>query len=109
MEHGPLGGTRINVRAHISFLTSLKGGQGSDIHSTYRPLHNLGSPENRELWFDQISLDLDDKISPGENRDVLINSDPNSIAELTPGRTWRIQEGAQLVAMAKVIETTSKS
>jgi hypothetical protein len=54
----------------------------------------------------QITLDANDKISPGESREVLVqfNADPALVAELIPGRIWRIQEGPQLVAMAKVIE-----
>jgi hypothetical protein len=105
-ERGQTGGTTINVRALITSLASHEGGRTSDIRSTYRPLHNFGGPDNRELWFGQISLDANDKISPGESREVLVqfNADPALVAELIPGRIWRIQEGPQLVAMAKVIE-----
>jgi len=63
------------------------------------------------LWFGQINLDPDDKISPGESREVLIqfNADPDLVAEMIPGRTWRIQEGSKLVAMAKAIEIMSET
>jgi len=96
----------INVRALITFLASHEGGRTSDVRSTYRPLHNFGEPDNREMWFGQIRLDENDKISPGESREVLVqfNAEPALLAELKPGRTWRIQEGPQLVATAKVIE-----
>lgn len=102
----PRRGAVINVRALITFLASHEGGRTSDVRSTYRPLHNFGEPDNREMWFGQIRLDENDKISPGESREVLVqfNAEPALVAELKPGRTWRIQEGPQLVATAKVIE-----
>jgi hypothetical protein len=58
------------------------------------------------MWFGQIRLDASDKISPGETREVLIqfNAALALLAELNPGRIWRIQDGPQLVATAKVIE-----
>ena len=96
----------INVRALITFLASHEGGRTSDVRSTYRPLHNFGEPNNREMWSGEIRLDENDKISPDESREVLVrfNKEPALLAELQLGRTWRIQEGPQLVAMAKVIE-----
>jgi hypothetical protein len=96
----------LNVRALISFLASHQGGRTTDVRLTYRPIHNFGGPDNRESWFGQICLDASDKISPGETLEVLIqfNAEPALLAELKPGRVWRIQEGSQLVATAKVIE-----
>jgi hypothetical protein len=96
----------VNVRALVSFLASHEGGRTTDIRLTYRPINNFGGPDNRESWFGQISLAPTDKISPGETREVVIqfNAVPALLAELTPGRTWRMQEGAQLVATATVLE-----
>jgi translation elongation factor EF-Tu-like GTPase len=100
----------LNVRALISFLVSHEGGRKTDVRLTYRPLHNFGDPDNREMWFGQICLDAMDKISPGESREVVVQFDPDPalVAQLKPGRTWRIQEGAQLVATAKVIEVLGR-
>jgi hypothetical protein len=105
-QRGHTAGAVINVRARISFLASDEGERTADVRSTYRPLHNFGGPDNREMWFGQIRLDANDKISPGESREVLIqfNTEPTLLAELKPGRMWRLQEGLQLVATAKVIE-----
>jgi hypothetical protein len=64
----------INVRALITFLASHEGGRTSDVRSTYRPLHNFGEPNNREMWFGEIRLDENDKISPGESREVWLGS-----------------------------------
>lgn len=106
---GPAGGAIINVRALISFLASQDGGRTTNVRLTYRPLHNFGIPDNRELWFGQIHLDANDEISPGESREVTIqfNAEPALLRELQPGRTWRIQEGSRLVATARVIEILS--
>jgi len=111
MACGRLWGTVINVRALITFLPSCEGGRTSDVRATYRPLHNFGAPDNREMWFGQMLLGTDDKISPGESREVLVqfNSEPALLAELKPGRVWRIQEGPQLVATAKVIEIVGET
>jgi hypothetical protein len=96
----------VNVRALVSFLPSHEGGRTTDIRLTYRPINNFGGPDNRESWFGQICLAPTDKLSPGESREVVIqfNAAPALLAELTPGRTWRIQEGALLVATATVLE-----
>jgi translation elongation factor EF-Tu-like GTPase len=96
----------VNVRALVSFLASHEGGRTTDICLTYRPINNFGGPDDRESWFGQICPAPTDKISPGESREVVIqfNAAPALLAELTPGRTWRIQEGAQLVATATVLE-----
>lgn len=104
-------GAIISVRAVISFLTSHDGGRTADVRLTYRPLHNFGAPDNRELWFGQIRLEANDKISPGESREVVVqfNAAPALLAELKPGRIWRIQEGPQLVATAKVIEVLGET
>jgi hypothetical protein len=105
-QRGGTGSGVVNVRALISFLASHEGGRTADVCLTYRPLHNFGGPENQEMWFGQIRLDATDKIRPGESREVVVqfNADPILVAELKPGRIWRIQEGPQLVATAKVIE-----
>jgi len=105
-RRGGTGSGILNVRALISFLASHEGGRTTDVRLTYRPLHNFGDPDNRELWFGQIRLEATDKISPGESREVVVqfNADAALVAELKPGRIWRIQEGPQLVAMGKVIE-----
>jgi translation elongation factor EF-Tu-like GTPase len=106
MSCGRLCPTVINVRALVTFLPTREGGRASDVRGVYRPVHNFGARDNRELWFGQLMLTNDDKISPGEAREVLVqfNSEPALLTELKPGRVWRIQEGAQLVATAKVIE-----
>jgi hypothetical protein len=96
----------VNVRALVSFLASHEGGRTADVRLTYRPINNFGGPDNRESWFGQICLAPGDKISPGESREVVFqfNTVPALLAALTPGRRWRIQEGAQLVATATVLE-----
>jgi hypothetical protein len=96
----------VNVRALVSFLAAHEGGRTTDIRSTYRPINNFGGPDNRKSWFSQICLATTDHIGPVETRELIIqfNADPALMVELTPGRTWRIQEGRQLVAMATVLE-----
>lgn len=96
----------VNVRALVSFLASHEGGRTADVRLTYRPINNFGGPDNRESWFGQICLAPTDKISPGESREVVVQfiAAPALLAELTAGRMWRIQEGAQLVATATVLE-----
>ena len=110
---GELGHTAglVNVRARVSFLPPHEGGRTTDIRQTYRPINNFGGPDNRESWFGQICLAPTDKISPGESREVVVqfNAAPALLAELTPGRTWRIQEGAQLVATATVLEILAET
>jgi hypothetical protein len=108
---GTLWATVINVRTLMTFLPSHEGGRTTAVRATYRALHNFGPPENREMWFGQIHLDADDKISPGESREVLVqfNSEPALLAELKPGRTWRVQEGPQLVATATAIEIVGET
>lgn len=82
-------GPVINVRALVTFLASHEGGRTGDICSTYRPLHNLGGPDNREMWFGQIHLDADDKISLGESREVLVQFNSEPVADVVPQHAVR--------------------
>jgi translation elongation factor EF-Tu-like GTPase len=96
----------VDVLASVSFLPEYEGGRSTDVRMTYRPLNMFDGPESRESWFGQICLAPTEKISPGERLKVVIQfaASPALLAELTPGRSWRIQEGAQLVAIATVVE-----
>ena len=96
----------LRVRASVHFLTPEEGRRTSSVRGLYRPIHNFGDADNRELWFGQIPLSGNDMIEPGDSRDLIVEFplDPRLVAELVPGRGWRIQEGPTLVANARLIE-----
>ena len=96
----------LKVRTSVQFLTAREGGKTTAVVGLYRPLHNFGEDTNREMWFGQIQLLPGDRIAPGDTRKVVIefHADPFLLRELRPGRSWRIQEGPQLVANATVVE-----
>jgi hypothetical protein len=96
----------LRVRASVQMLTSQEGGKAVAVRGLYRPNHNFGGADNRELWFGQIQLGPGERIEPGERREVLIEfpDDSRLRKELSPDRKWRIQEGQKVVANATVIE-----
>jgi hypothetical protein len=74
----------------ITFLASLGGGRTGDIRSTYRPLHKFSADQTiREMWFGQIHLDSDDKISLGESREVLVQFNSEPVANVVPQHAVR--------------------
>jgi hypothetical protein len=76
----------------MRMLTTLEGGKTTAVRGVYRPNHNFGDADNRELWFGQIKLGPGESIEPGECRKVLIEfpEDSRLLKELYPGREWRI-------------------
>lgn len=96
----------IKVVAEISLLTEEEGGRASPIKATYRPNHNFGTEKNREFYIGQIEIPRGDELHPGKTYKLPVTfiNGPGLEKMLTVGREWRIQEGAKLVAIAKVVE-----
>jgi hypothetical protein len=91
----------VDVRATVSLLSSVETGRCND----WRPRHNFGPPDSHFFYIGKI--DLGSKpINPGETRQVLVRflDGPGLRDNLRPGRTWRIQEGSNLIATAEVVE-----
>jgi len=97
---------RIRVLARLKVLETELGGRKGPIFDKYRPNHNFGDAENLCMYDGQIAIPDDDRIYPGETRDVWITFLNRKVLseKLKPGRQWRIQEGPrQLVATAEVL------
>ena len=95
-----------SVRARLTLLTTEDGGRQSGISSRYRPNHNFGDPDGREMYIGQIEFSDREFIEPGETNEVTVNFIPGrGLSEkLKVGREWRIQEASRLVGNATVLE-----
>jgi translation elongation factor EF-Tu-like GTPase len=108
-ELRPAGNPPIRVLARIRMLTEAEGGRGVPARGRYRPNHNFGTPENRHYFIGQVEIPEGELFNPGETRELTITflNVVGLAEELTPGRHWRIQEGARLVAAAEVLAILS--
>lgn len=98
------------VYARVEVLSTQDGGRSGPFANRYRPNHNFGGPENRVFYIGEIVLEEDEKIYPGETREILIRFiNVQDLKEfLMVGRSWRIQEGGKLVANAEVISRVER-
>jgi hypothetical protein len=71
----------------------------------YRPSHNFGNAGNKCFYMGQIEVPDGDWIHPGQTRDlsITLQNFDGLLDNLAVGDTWRIQEGALLVAFAEVL------
>jgi hypothetical protein len=101
----------INVRATVTLIPTAKRGRRSDSHVRWRPNHNFGRPDGRAFYIGQVEFESADMIEPGETQAVLIRffDGPGLRENLQPGRTWRIQEGPNLIATAKLLEVLGET
>jgi translation elongation factor EF-Tu-like GTPase len=104
-ELRPAGNALIRVLARVRMLTEVEGGRRAPVRARYRPNHNFGGPENRHFFIGQVEIPEGELLNPGETRELVITflNVGGLVAELIPGRQWRIQEGARLVAVAEVL------
>jgi len=99
------GGKPIVVEANIRLLSTEQGGKSSPITQLYRPNHNFGDPDNRNMFIGQIELGELEYLHPGESRDLRVTFfNVHGLREkLIEGRKWRLQEGTKLVGYGKVL------
>ena len=97
----------IVVRARVSMISTENGGRQGPFTKGFRPNHNFGGSDDRSFYVGQIEVAEDEWVYPGETRELPITFlNARGLSELlTPGRTWRIQEGAKLIGTAVVIAT----
>lgn len=104
-ELRPAGDKPIPVSARIHVLSEEEGGRRTPFTAKYRPNHNFGDAGNRNYFIGQVEVPEGEWVYPGETRELTITFfNVIGLAEqLTPGRRWRIQEGARLVATAELL------
>jgi hypothetical protein len=95
----------LTVRASLTLLPNLVRGRRTDNIVRWRPNHNFGQPEERSFYVGQVEIDSGDTIEPGETKLALVRfiDGPGLREILVPGRSWRIQEGPNLVATATAV------
>ena len=101
----PAGENPIRVLARISFLTTENGGLKMPIRPLFRPNHNFGAPDERVFYIGQVEIPQGTQIQPGQTCDLTVTFlNVRGLAEqLQLGRSWRIQAGPTLVAIAQVL------
>ncbi|HEV7427412.1 MAG TPA: hypothetical protein VGQ46_13690 [Thermoanaerobaculia bacterium] len=89
----------------MQVLSTEEGGRTSPFRAQYRPNHNFGDSENRHFYIGQVEVPEGESVAPGETRELAITflAVVGVAEKLKPGRRWRIQEGAKLVALAEVL------
>ena len=101
------------VRATLTLLSQVKHGSRSDHEVRWRPNHNFGPPDSRDFYIGQVEFEAtaSSTIEPGETRKVLVRfiDGPGLRDLLHTGRSWRIQEGPNLIATASVIEVVGET
>lgn len=101
----------IRVRAHFRLLPTAESGRTVPVSGSYRPNHNFGAADNREMDVAFIEFADGEALQPGEatERDLTFWDRPGLNEVLTPGREWRIQEGPRLVGFGTVLEILGES
>lgn len=97
--------TPIVVRAKITVVPTAEGGRVGPFTKGLRPNHNFGSEYDSFFYIGQIEVPEGEWVYPGETRELSITflNARGLLEMLTPGRTWRIQEGPKLIATGSVI------
>ena len=97
-----MSGVRVNAR--IELLSSSEGGRNTAIVGSYRPNHNFGDAEGREMMTG--FLEFSEHFNPGEMREITFTlyGDLDQEKFVAPGRRWRIQEGPKLVGFGTILE-----
>ena len=98
--------TGIRIKARIFLLPSAESGRTVPIRGSYRPNHNFGTADNREMDIGFLEFKEGEMLRPGESTELEITLWPRPGLRETvqPGREWRIQEGGHLVAVGTVLE-----
>lgn len=96
----------VTVTAEVRLLPTSESGRTAPIRGIYRPNHNFFSPDDREMAIGQIEIPAGHELNPGEAMEVRITFLGYSGLQrlIYPGREWRIQEGARLVGIGRIIE-----
>ena len=96
----------IRVRAKIQLLADELGARTPPIQGSYRPNHNFGAADNKEMTVGFIEFADGEVLRPGEavETEIVFWPRPGLKEDLTPGRNWRIQEGSRLVGVGTVVE-----
>jgi translation elongation factor EF-Tu-like GTPase len=104
------GGDPIVVEAEIRLLSADEGGRSQPLTRAFRPNHNFGGPEDRNMFVGQVELPENDAWQPGESRDLMVRFlNVHGLAEkLKVGAEWRLQEGRRLVAVGTIKRVVSK-
>lgn len=99
----------IRIKARIFLLPTADSGKTVPIRGSYRPNHNFGTAENREMDIGFLEFGQGEVLRPGESTELEMTLWPRPGLEdvVQPGREWRIQEGHQLVGVGKVLEVLS--
>ena len=96
------------IRAEIRLLTREEGGRRSPLiaGSRYRPNHNFFGADDLDMSVGEIRIPDDRDIHGGETFEATIRLLywPALDEIIRVGRTWRIQEGHQLVATGRILE-----
>ena len=97
----------VRVRARIHLLATEAGGRATPLAggTSYRPNHNFFGPDSRAMSIGFIDLP-ERTIAPGDTFEAEIRflMWEGIIDKVSPGRTWRIQEGAKLVGTGEVLD-----
>ena len=97
-------GKPILVEAAISLIATNRGGKAKPVTQHYRPNHNFGGPDNRNMFIGQLELEEGEFLYPGQTKILVVTFlDVRGLREnLGIGTEWRIQEGTRLVGFGVV-------
>ena len=95
------------VRCSLYMIPKEEGGRHTPVTSdvAYRPNHNFGDENNFNFHIGQFDIPEGDKVFPGETKELAVRFlNVRGLREKLPiGKEWRIQEGATLTGIAKVL------
>ena len=94
------------VRAEVRLLPTSESGRTAPVKGSYRPNHNFFNNDTDGMTVGFIDLPPGAQLHPGEKVELPITflDWPGLEMQIYPGREWRIQEGAKLVGIGKVLE-----
>jgi elongation factor Tu len=98
----------VTVRAEVRLLPTSESGRTAPVKGSYRPNHNFFNNDTDGMTVGFIDLPAEVELHPGEKIEPITFWDwPGLEGQIYPGREWRIQEGAKLVGIGKVLEVLS--
>lgn len=106
------GGSIFVVAAKVRLLTTEEGGLRQPFTTEYafRPNHNFGDAENRGFYMGQFDFRGRDIVPLGKEFETKVAFvEGRGLKEmLVPGRSWRIQQGSQLIGIGEILSVEAQ-
>ena len=101
----------IRIRAKIELFGPGRCGRTIPIRGSFRPSHNFGDSDSREMDSGVLEFPSGEFLMPGQSKEMELTlaMRPGLEELLKPGREWRIQEGHRHIGRGVVLQVLQKT